>query len=396
MSTKAALGASGASLVLSLINARGLSSLSEDVEKMKASMSSTPASNVPVEATGNESIFEIGDDLDTIKNDTSALDNAISRIDALEKVSANLTGVPNQVTTLEGEMEEMSKEFKELDTDIQGTLFDIENIVDLAPEIQELVTGWGSMNTKAGINDNGMFQAEDANIALKSNSGDTSAYRFTGVSSNSWAMYLANPSGKTPGGNTPPTHGKVTSNAIRMSIGANTSQGFIVENGSNDGVFSVNGYGDTLMGQTYCGTLNEDMGGVAHSSNFNTTDYALMQTKEGATSINASNERDIGLGNNGEWKVLVPGTPTTSLVIKNSDDSYNTKLNHNGQNIFVADEGKYHLFRFGENSTNVVSIQDWGLKIDGTLNLDGTNLNASITSLHTKVNDLITRVNALE
>lgn len=396
MSTNAALGASGVSLALGLMNARGLSGLSEEVEKMKASMNATSdAPPVSEAATGAEDIFEIGDDLKVVENETLALDNAVKRIEALEKGSTSLSGVPTKITALEDDMTDLSKALKEFEVELQGTLFDVETIVDLAPDIQDLLTNWNTMSTKAGINNNGMFQAEDTNLSLKYNAGDKSAYRFSGIDSTAWAMYMASNSGKTPKGNAPPKHGKVTSNAIRMSVGGNPSQGFIVENDTN-GVFSVNGQGDTLMGKTYCGTLDGETSCVAHANHFSTANCALRQTKEGTTFLNAANERSIGLGNNGVSKVIIEGSPTKTLKIKNNSGTSDTRLNDNGHNFFIADDGKHQVFRFGSSTNSICDIRKDGVRVKGVLYLNGANVKSSLDSLTSKISALTTRVSSLE
>jgi hypothetical protein len=389
MGTNAALGASGVSLALGLMNARGLSGLTEEVEKMKASMK-TGSSEA---ATGAEDIFEIGDDLKTVVNDTSGLDNAVKRIDALEKKSTGLTGVPGKVTTLEGDMTELSKSVNGFEAELQGALFDLETIVDLAPDIQDLLTSWDAMSTKAGTNASGMFQAEDANLSLKYNAGDQSAYRFAGIDATKWCMYGASNAGKGPDGKAPPRHGKVTGDAIRVRVHDAAHSGFVVENSSAKGVFSVNGSGDTLMGNTYCGSLSGTMAGLAHSSKFGATSYAVAQTHDGITHINASNEKPVTIGNNGVAKVWVDGSPSRTLVLSNSPGTAETRLNHNGHNIFYAANGQIHSFRFGGDTTSVCDIHEGGVNMAGVLKVGGTDVKAYID---TKVDALTKRVQALE
>ena len=396
MSTNAALGASGVSLALGLMNSRGLSSLSEEVEKMKASMNvNTDTSPVSEAATGAEDIFDIGDDLEVVTNDTSALDNAVKRIDALEKKSTNMVGVPGKVSTLEGDMTELSKTVKEFEAELQGTLFDVETILDLAPDIQDILTNWNTMSTKAGINNNGMFQAEDANLSLKYNAGDKSAYKFAGIDADNWCMYGASNGGTGPDGKAPPKHGKVTGNAIRMRINDTTNSGFMVENHNAKGVFSVNGSGDTLMANTYCGSLNGTMAGMAHSSHFNATNYSIAQTHDGKTHINASNERPVTIGNNGVPKVWVDGASNKTLVLKNSPGTTETRLNHNGHNIFYAGDSQIQTFRFGTSTKGVCDMTKSGVDVHGVLKVNGTDMWTFIAGVSTKVNNLTNKVTTL-
>ena len=404
MSTNAALGASGLSFALGVMNARNLNSLTEDVENMKKSM--VPAKDASID--NPELDTELESDLAAIDSPSDlnrkSIADVITRVQELEESLEGISASSGNVTTLEGSVKSLNSQFSALNAEVQETLFDVETVAALEPSIQDLLKNWKALSTRASVTEAGVFNAESSKIGMLFNNGDQTGLHFAGNTNASWTMYGSSSSGKGPDGKAPPSHAGVKGNAIRVRVGAGATDGFIVENGNRQGVFSVGSDGKTTMGNMMSGALTGDVSAISNTANFNAKGYALAQKKDGTTFVNTTEGRTIQFLNGGVLKGYFEGSPNRTLTLKNGADAGDTHFNHEGHNYIRCGAEKSTMFRVGKNALNRLSINKNGTEIKGSFYLDGSRvddtikgtaaaidrLNASIKSLEGRVKDIET------
>lgn len=399
MATNAAIGASGISLALGILNSRGLNSLTEEVETMKKTMASTesPVANEELDA-------ELVQDLQTIDSpsqiNAKSIADLVTRIQDLESDSEKISGNAENVTSVKGDLKDLNSKVLALDVDIQETLFSVETVVGLQPDIEDIVRNWNTFTTKAFVTEDLKFHANDCKLGLTKNLGDKSAVHFAGMKDPSWSMYMSNPSGKSPDGKAPLTHGLVSGNALRMRVGKEPTEGLIVENSDRKGVFSVNSQGTTVMGNLVSGDLGDGSCGIAYRGYFNDKSYAICQDKNGATRVSAALNKSVVIGNQNRSKVVVEGADEKSLSIRNNGNTNFTHFNNNGHNIVYCEDGKITTFRVGRNTSNKLKIDKGGVHVSGLMTVDGVNVNNVVKSINSRVDKLedtlLSRIKAIE
>lgn len=405
MATNAALGASGVSFALGVMNARNLNSLTEEVEKMKKSMAAPKEETADIDNPDLD--FDLEKDLAEIESPSDvnrkSIADVVTRVQKLEDGSDEVANASKSFSGLESTVKSLNSNFIALDADVQNTLFDVETVVNLEPDIQDLLKNWKVLGTKAFVNEKFRFHANDCKLGLIKNLGDESAIHFAGASDPNWSMYMAAPIGKSTDGKAPPSHAGVTGSALRMRVGGAATDGFIVENANHQGVFSVRSDGKTTMGSVASGNLDGNTVGVSHSNHHTLTNFAVSQNKDGTTRVNAADGRNITLGNNGSTKVVVEGSANRSLTIKNTSGTSDTHFNHEGNNYIRCASGKATVFRVGTNATNKLFVNKEGTHVNGLFEVDGVNVNSvvktvpgQVTSLVQKLEALTTRVQTIE
>lgn len=396
MSAFASLGVSGTSLSLGILNSRNISSLSSEVEGIKSNMPPTPSSDEPV----TTNVPEADKDLEDLDKNSTELDNVANRLSSVETNLINLKATKDTFNTLQAEEETLSSGFKNLDLDIKDTLSNIQNLVELSPEIKDLLDNWKPIKTKAYMEEDTSgsenLHIKQCKIGLLPGQGDKSALHFNGVDSPLWTMYLAGPSGVSPSGGPVVAHENVTGNAIRMIVGPGSNQGLIVEKSDPvlgaRGVFSVSGSGTVTAGSATVKDLSSEYTGFAHSSRMGDKTFAVSQNPTGSTVLNSGPGEDIHLCINGEPKVRIDPSANNTLEIKNGHNTSNTLLNLGGDNIITTRDGAYTRFRNGVSEVDHLSVNNTGVNVNGTLYVNGSDVAQRIQNMYTRVQTIETKL----
>ena len=387
MATNAALGASGLSLALGVMNSRTLNSLTDEVEKLKKSM--TPANPDPVENA--ELDADILQDLSTIESPSEinrkSIADVVTRIQSMEEDMKAFSSSVEQINNSgsESTIKDLNSKVLALDAEIQNTLFDVETVVNLEPDIQDILKKWDVMKTKAYVDEKLRFHANDCKLGLVKNLGDESAIHFAGSSDPNWSMYMASPNGRSTDGKAPSTHAGVKGNALRMRIGTEATDGVIIENSNRKGVFSVGADGKTTMGSMVSGDLSADMSGVSYINNHNGKEYAIAQKSNGATFVNSSEGRNLYFCVNGQVKGYFDPNVNRTLVLSNTPGTHNTHFNHDGNNYIRCANNKFTMFRSGTSGTNILRIGNQGTEVRGSFKVDGVDLANELEKLEKRI-----------
>lgn len=400
MATNAALGASGLSFALGVMNSRQMNFLTEEVDNMKKSM--TPShSEHPTNPDLDNELSDIASRSDFNKK---SIEDVVSRIQELEDSVGGVDSLSDETADTASELKDLKSEFDTLDAKFQDTMFDVETVVGLEPSIQDLLTNWKSFNVVASVTDADVFTSTLSNMGMIFNHGEASAIRFNGLNSSSWAMYGSSASGKGPDGKSAPVHGDVTGNAARVRIGNSATDGFIVETSDRKALFSVGSNGKTMSGSVVSGVIDSSsgMGAVSHASNFNNKIFAIAQASNGETFVNAREDTKLNFSVNGVTKGYFEGPPSKTLTLKNMPDADDTHFNHNGNNYILCGANASTVFRAGKDRHNRLTVNKDGTYVSGLLSVDNVSVNdvvkdtpGQITSLSEKISDLTGIVEAL-
>ena len=401
MATNAALGASGLSFAMGVINARGLTSLTSEVEALKQTMKSSSSATTNVESDSTS--LAIDNDLASIDSpsdiNTKSIAALVSRVQELE--SSSTAAELSMTSGLDKTVSELDSKMIKMNLDLQETLFDIETVIGLQPEIEDIIKEWRLLGTKAYVTDKFMFHANDCKLGLAPNKGNESAIHFAGANNPNWSMYCSNTGGYAPDGKAPPSHGDVKGYGLRMRVGDGVNNGLIVENSSGKGLFSVDGLGNTLAGSMKTGSLVDGTttAYLSHVSNATEAKAAVSLYKDGATRVQSCNERNVVLGVDGTDKLVVEGHSEKSISIKNGENVNNTRFNHLGGNYIFAKGTVGTVFRNDTDKNDQMTVKSDGVFVQGPLSVDGVNVNnvvktvpAQVARLEAKIEELNRRL----
>ena len=396
MSAFASLGVSGTSVSLGILNYRNISSLENEVEEIKGMVPPNPSADEPV----TTNVPEADKDLEELNKNSTELDNVANRLSFVETNLTTLKSTKDTFNTLQAEGEALSSGFKNLDLDIKDTLSNIQNLVELSPEIKDLLDNWKILKTKAYTEENASgdetFHVKQCKIGLSHNHGDKNALHFNGIDSPSWTMYMAGPSGLSPSGGSVVAHENVTGNAMRILVGTGSDQGFIVEKSDTElgtkGVFSVSGAGTVTAGSATVKDLSSEYAGFAHSSHMGNDTFAVSQNPAGSTILNSGPGKDIHLCINGEPKVRIDPSANNTLGIMNGPNTSDTLFNLGGDNIITTRDGARTRFRNGVSEVDHLSVNDTGVNVNGSLHVNGSNVSQRIQNMYTRIQAIETKL----
>ncbi len=397
MNVNTAVGAAGASFALGLLNARGLNSLSVEVDAMKAAMIEKEE-QTPIDPAAAADLADLKTP-SQINRDSIA--DVVTRIQDMEEDVENNKKSISSISKVEDNVKTLSRSIEDLDTEIQNTIFGVETVTSLQPDIENLLEKWTPVSKKLNVSESG-----NLSIGLTNNNAQESGLYLAGLDNKKWAMYMSNQAGKDTYGKAPPAHGRVTGGAIRFKVDDGANNGLILENFSSKGVFSVDGTGTTTMGSMVAGPLSSDMSGLSRLGKFDATNFAVAQDKNGATRINSSDNRAVHVGNNGVSKMIVEGSDNKTLTLKNNTGTRDTHFNWEGHNIITCQDGKSTLIRVGTQTTAKLDINRNGVQVNGEFRIGSVEVSgvlkklvattATLENLRTKYSALEDRVNTIE
>lgn len=172
-----------------------------------------------------------------------------------------------------------------------------------------------------------------------------------------------------------------TGNAARMRVYDGSTTGFVIENSSDEALFSVRG-SDALTAVYGNLAVADDVsirveGTDAVFSHTNASHPAIRQTIKGATYVGSAGSVVLRSSNSDMLSIDSNGTTIANELIITSDNMQNTMFRSNGDNFISTGAGKSTHFSSG-NSVSV-SIKDREVVIDGTSVL------ASLKSLESEI-----------
>lgn len=378
------IGVSGVSLVSGIVHANTLSSLTKEVDNLKKSMKGEDT---------NTGIFE-----DT-EVETENIDAGLTPIEQIEEVvkaaettMTSVSTVPNEISNLRKKVNTETNNIGNLDTKIADTTENIQPLLDVSAEMEEIVREYKLFSGKSHISDGGQFHGEDCNIGLIGNRGDLSAIHMAGLKNKKWAMYMGHTSGRGPSttsstiGRTPPSHGKVTGEALRMRVGGESNEGIIMENEQGEGVFSIGSTGRMSAGPAVFGDIDSETVGFAHIGKLSPTNFAVAQTKTGTTKLNASADQELQLCTNGNPVVWL--NPLGALIVKNKEGSANTVFNNKGENSIVCSRGSTTEFDINGSTTPILLTGEGETRIHNKFYINGKNLMTTLDEISTRMTAL--------
>lgn len=385
------LGISGTSLAMGLLHAHSLSSLTEDVELLKKSMAAdSKPNNANLFADMEVDAATTSSPIDPEATPTQQIDAVVGGLESSLTVVSKL---PNAIKNIGTSVATGSTNVSKLETKISETTHSIQSLIDVTPRVQSGMLQLKSFSNNAHVTDGGQFQAEDCNIGFWGNRGDRSALHFIGITSDKWAMYMADTNGKGPSkpssdgtpstGETPPSHAGVTGRAIRMRVGGQSGEGLIVENSDMKGLFSVGNNGRMTADATVVGDIDEDTVGISVVGKLTHERCALSQDRDGVTKANAVAGQQLQL--------CVGGTPNVwldelgTMGVKNQTGTSDTFLNLKGGNVFVAAPNSSTRFRMGTSSVDVLKVVDSGTTVSNNMSINGIDLMTTLQGIESRL-----------
>lgn len=222
------------------------------------------------------------------------------------------------------------------------------------------------------------FKADNVELALQGN-----FFRLGDPLGDDWMFYKAGSGENAPAGR----YFSGQSARIRVSDGADT--GFVVENSSNNALFSVRGldaraaiYGSLDVDDDVHIGSNSD-GHACFSHLYSVAHPALLQKADGNTVVDSTTA--VAIHNKGVNMLNVDATKVkveTELVVNNADGTQDTHFRAN-HNYISTGAGKKTYFRFGLSSPTV-TIRD------KEININGTDVLAKLAALETRIKTLET------
>ena len=357
-----ALGTSGVSLALGAYNMTQIFSMQDSISQLNASERARKRSNVevvddeeievvPETVFGDsdlEGIIELqtkvtelerlnkkvtdkssaNTDLINQKSDTVAqLDNFV--VETLDEMNDMQTIVEDNVNGLKISVDSLMIEIADIKTNAIAVNRRIDDVEE-EPVVAAIATGTTTAETVAAalvltnkkvttINNNwdemvlvakeknGRFDVENlfgrqCKIGLKYNSTNESYISFNSFNSAAWSMYMASGVGKGPDTKALVTHGNLSGAAIRMRLGKQATDGFVVENDSGTGIASISSTG--VAGFNQLNVVNPTGTNTTHFNHGNTGENFIRMAKGKSTKFS--------------W-----GTGSTKLAISENEISMN-------------------------------------------------------------------------
>ena len=257
------------------------------------------------------SVTAVEDDVSTNESDIGLLETSVTdvqsgvtaaneRIDALVSTSSSLEtslGTTNtSVAQSTSDISQMSKDLTALTLGVDAlgdavTLVD-GNETDTRENLAALTSSWNDLKSKAYVSGDVLnavnLRATNSNIALGFNDGQKYALHLGPITNSNWCLYASSPAGKGPDGKNPKAFDDVTKYAARLRLDGSANSGFIVENDTGTGVFSVSQQGFTRMSAGKIGDLSTATA-FAHNTLLSSKYYAIKQQPNGYTYVNSYN-----------------------------------------------------------------------------------------------------------
>lgn len=369
------------------INTDDISTFQTDLQE-QISTNKSAISAVQLKAdTTDDSLLNIWTPrVDSIEADVAALEaadiTANSRITALEEagplasaardvISDDLAGVAVRVTDAETSIADLEDDVELVVK--EGIRANKDNIIAMTADAAYLSEKL--MRSGDDIVCNGVLRANaGAEISLDSN-----YLRMLTATNNNFMMYVGDGDAeKGPSGNAPAKGAGFSRNAARLRVTNGASNGFIVENSSEQALLSVRGHD----GYTSCtGALRVDQNASIFSEGTNAffshqnfagsnTDFALAHIQNGKTILSSN-----GAGNSGTIECRVRGKNMVKMeparvvvdnefVVNHAAGTHDTHFRADS-NYISTGAGKRTYFRFG-GSNPTVDIRDKEVRINGT------------------------------
>lgn len=302
-----------------------------------------------------------------------------------------IKGVDSSVETMNVSVGQNGSSIQQVSSDLTDLALKndaLGDLIDLVDGNQEqtkdnlitLTKSWTELSAKAYVSD-GLFNAKDlkaenCDLSIPQNDGANYGLRFGAPSTKNWMIYASNTAGQNPNGGKPLAHGEVTGSALRMKLDSDVKSGFIIENNSNQGVFSVSTTGATRMSNSKIWDTGSDEVAFGHHSR----DGAIKQKSNGEVSINSGNNKTISFCPNGVEMASLNSSGGFSVL--NDSSTRSTILNGNGHNIIYSAVGKGTHFRVGTSGSSIATINSNGLL------LGSRNVGTSLTDLEARVASL--------
>lgn len=331
------------------------------------------------------SIGDIVSDLNIVQENANSLSGFVT------DVSGSLDTTVSRVATLESNQETISSGLSNLTltTDALGDNLDLVDGLgqDTKSNLESLTSAWNAFNATAfvanGILGVSNLSAELCNIGFQSNKGDTNALHFNTLQASNWTMYLANKTGLTPDGNTPSSYGAVTGYALRARLDANTANGFMFENSSGEGIYSITSggvstqKGNSSIANAKVGDLGSEWCGFSNTNRFSSGGFAIAQKNDGQTTVNSANSKTLGFSVNGTRRAYCASK--TSFVIDNPTGEWDTIFNHvdSGNNYIRSDSSTTFHFNSASAGSTVIT--------KGEVTVDGVAVKAKLADLESRL-----------
>lgn len=336
-------------------------------------------------------IENIDTEISDIK-DASLVTN--DRIDAnvtsIESINASAGALSTRVTSAEGNILALSNDLTErgLDIDSLGDELGLQSnlLSETQLSLENMYSLWNGFNETAFVAEDilnvSSMAASNCNLAFKHNSSDVSALHWVSdLNSTGWVSYLASPSGKGPDGDAPRTFGAVNSWALRTRIGKKSSEGWMLENNSGDGIMSVSSTGVLDLGQHSRMTDLNSNAYFGHRDQYSTTGFSVIQNANGKTQLNSAPEQDLNLCSGGS-PVLVISDGGVNFQYPSGTNKTHFNYKNSGTNYIRSTDATH--FSFGKNAVSV-SVTNKEVTIDGTdVKATLSALNARIAALEAK------------
>lgn len=378
MSFKTTLPASGLAVAVGAGNVSALSALKKNIEELKASIPTKKnhETNQDINLFGSK--YHLGS---IPSSENPELESLFKRVSDLDHEMSVVSGRGVDAGAMSRNIDEIAKKLDGLEKSIAGIAFDAEMLSDFAPSASEFVTKWDSLATKAYVDeDESILQINDCNIGFMNNRGSKSSIRFAGLDDPNWSMYTSSTSGKSTDDLPPSSHSGVTSNAIRMRLGINSSDSVIIETPEKS-LLHIESDGKTNVMSTSSGGLgspSSEVAGFSHKNRFNMNDFAVCQDTEGSTKINSKLGTDLILSSNTTPLVTIKSGHSQTMEIENSTGP-NTTFNSYGKNTIYS-LSKTRI-RSGVSDTDRLLVDSQGVSVEGALYVDDINVNEMIRVL---------------
>lgn len=353
---------------------------------------STAAQNGNDIAANSASIEMVETSIGDILSDLSVVqENANDLSGFVTELSGSLDTTVARVGTLESNQQTISTGLSNLTltTDALGdNLALVDGIGQNTKEnLEALTAAWNTFNSTAfvanGVLDVSNLSADLCNIGFQANKGSTNALHFNTLGASNWTMYLANNSGLTPDGKAPASYGDVTGYALRTRLDANAANGFMFENASGEGVYSITSGGvSTQMGNSTVvnakvGSVASGWGGFSHSSRFSSDSFAIAQRYDGQTKVNSSNNKSVSFHVSGTRRAYC--TSVDAFVVDNPTGKWDTVFNNNneGDNYVRASTATHFQFDASTSGSTIIT--------KGEVTVDGLAVKATLANLESRL-----------
>jgi len=312
----------------------------------------------------------------------------------LNIVRTDLSDLSNATTGLQQRMDASESNAVELSAQISDAVLNIDSLgdnisllddilVDTKEALEVLTDSWNGFNSVAFVGDGKLqvstLQAEGCNIAFNHGKADESALHWTSnLNDSGWVSYLGKTDSVGPDGLEPKSFGVVTDWAIRTRIGTSSNQGFILENNSGNGVFSVSSRGVLEVGSHSRISDLFSNAYFGHGDQYGVEGFCVIQNASGKTQINSAADQDLNLCQGGTPYVTLSDG---GLNVLNPSGTNITHFNYkNTGNNFIRSSEATH-FSFGTASPTV-SVTT------GEITANGKELRSSIVALEARVTAL--------